>query len=86
MEFSLFAVLIFPCHTSCWSEITEGCLDDHAIMFNILRKPERFYISPEDFLPVLEGKENVILYAELKLVINTLSRCGMQSSRTRVFV
>lgn len=77
MEFSLSQLLMFPWHTSCWSEVTEGSLDDHAIMFNILRKPERCYLSPEDFLPVLEGKENAILYSEVKLVINTLSRCGM---------
>ncbi|KAH8550214.1 hypothetical protein BGW37DRAFT_558280 [Umbelopsis sp. PMI_123] len=38
----------------CWSKVAEGYIDDHEIMFNILCKNDRTYISPEDMLPVLE--------------------------------
>ncbi|KAI9286129.1 hypothetical protein BC943DRAFT_359824 [Umbelopsis sp. AD052] len=38
----------------CWSQISNDCIDDDEIMFNLLCKVDRSYMSPEDLLPVLE--------------------------------
>jgi hypothetical protein len=55
ISFIVFLALIIQDQPSCWSQISKDCIDDDEIMFNILCKVDRSYMSPEDLLPVLEG-------------------------------
>ncbi|KAI8886843.1 hypothetical protein K501DRAFT_158722, partial [Backusella circina FSU 941] len=37
-----------------WKKLTQGCHDFETFFYNILKKPEFSYITPDDFLPILE--------------------------------
>jgi hypothetical protein len=45
-----------------WMSIAKYELDDEASLFCILRKTDRQWVSPEDFLPVLEGMRISCIY------------------------
>ncbi|KAI8581063.1 hypothetical protein K450DRAFT_299035 [Umbelopsis ramanniana AG] len=57
LRFIVFLRLNIQDQSSCWSQISKDCIDDDEIMFNLLCKVDRSYMSPEDLLPVLEGLE-----------------------------
>ncbi|EPB90326.1 hypothetical protein HMPREF1544_02851 [Mucor circinelloides 1006PhL] len=44
----------FSAFVEGYMQIQQNRLDDTSLFFNILRKPKNTWISPEDFLPVLE--------------------------------
>lgn len=48
---TLFISLVFR----GYMQVQENRLDDTSLFFNILKKSNSTWISPEDFLPVLEG-------------------------------
>ncbi|KAF7730090.1 Serine/threonine-protein phosphatase 2A regulatory subunit B'' subunit beta [Apophysomyces ossiformis] len=73
--------ITFEEFASGWKELTRNRFDDHSLYFNILKKAGSSYLSPEDFLPVLEV-ETVIcrLYYDArcpsgKMTFSQFKRC-----------